>query len=114
MTSESYCSWSKSAEEVISYLQSDERNGLDPSEVLRRRDLFGWNELEKEEKKPLWKLILEQFEDALVRVRENRTRIRQEDLFLRHSRMRMGKDATESGEVYAVGYFHAADCVVLD
>lgn len=32
-----------------------------------RKD-FGWNELEKEEGTPLWKLVLEQFDDTLVKI----------------------------------------------
>lgn len=74
MASDAFCAWTRTAEEVLEHWKSDVEQGLGTAEVLRRRDLFGWNELEKEEKKPLWKLILEQFEDALVRVRGQRDR----------------------------------------
>ena len=43
--------------------------GLNSSEVEARRAEHGFNELEKQPGKPTWKLILEQFDDTLVKVR---------------------------------------------
>jgi len=42
--------------------------GLTESEVQARRKTYGANELEQEERTPLWKLVLEQFEDKLVQI----------------------------------------------
>lgn len=42
--------------------------GLSSSQVLQQRIRFGLNKLAEEEKKPLWKLIVAQFEDLLVRI----------------------------------------------
>lgn len=76
MASDTFCAWTRTGDEVLEHWKSDVEQGLGDAEVQRRREIFGWNELEKEEKKPLWKLILEQFEDALVRVREGSDRER--------------------------------------
>jgi magnesium-transporting ATPase (P-type) len=43
--------------------------GLNSSEVEARRAEHGFNELEKQPGKPTWKLIVEQFDDTLVKVR---------------------------------------------
>lgn len=42
--------------------------GLDASEAAARLDQYGPNELGKPEPTPLWKLILEQFQDRLVQI----------------------------------------------
>ncbi|KAM7139874.1 sarcoplasmic/endoplasmic reticulum calcium ATPase 3 isoform 2-T2 [Macrochelys suwanniensis] len=42
--------------------------GLSPEQVRRSRDKYGPNELPAEEGKSLWELVLEQFEDLLVRI----------------------------------------------
>ncbi len=42
--------------------------GLSAEVVEERRAAHGWNELEKPPSKPLWKLVLEQFDDALVKI----------------------------------------------
>jgi magnesium-transporting ATPase (P-type) len=39
------------------------------SQVAASRAKHGFNELDKEEGKPLWKMVLEQFDDALVKAR---------------------------------------------
>jgi len=64
--------WSLTVESVLDsfQLRSDEIEdgfaGLDDSTVLSQRDVFGTNELENEATVPLWKLVLEQFQDQLV------------------------------------------------
>ena len=41
---------------------------MDKDEVEKKREEYGWNELDKEEGTPLWKLVLEQFDDTLVKI----------------------------------------------
>lgn len=43
--------------------------GLTSEEVEARRQKCGFNELQKAPATPLWKLVLEQFNDTLVKVR---------------------------------------------
>ncbi|RLN32576.1 hypothetical protein BBJ28_00020362, partial [Nothophytophthora sp. Chile5] len=45
-----------------------EEKGLTTAEVETLRQAHGFNELDKEEGTPLWKLVLEQFDDALVKI----------------------------------------------
>lgn len=56
----------KTSEEVIRELETDVSTGLTESEVLRRRERYGWNELRKGKSKSLLAMILEQFEDLMV------------------------------------------------
>ena len=44
------------------------KTGLSSAEVKKRQEKYGRNELEQEEPTPLWKLVLEQFEDSLVQI----------------------------------------------
>lgn len=60
--------WAKGAAEVAAELGVDVRAGLDDAEVARRQERFGFNELRKEPGKPMWRLVLEQFDDMLVKV----------------------------------------------
>ena len=43
-------------------------DGLTDEEVLKRQSVYGLNALAEEPPTPLWKLILEQFEDYLVQI----------------------------------------------
>ncbi|XP_065830834.1 sarcoplasmic/endoplasmic reticulum calcium ATPase 2-like isoform X2 [Oscarella lobularis] len=61
-------SWTKSTGEVLKELNVPSECGLSEEEVTRRREKHGWNELPSDEGKPLWKLILEQFDDLLVKI----------------------------------------------
>eukprot|EP00210_Caulerpa_lentillifera_P006729 g6431.t1 len=63
-----YPSWSKSVSEVLKHVDVDIVRGLSNQEVLMRRSKHGPNELAKESGTPLWKLILSQFDDMLVKV----------------------------------------------
>lgn len=63
-----YPAWTRSPEECLEHFSVNISKGLNEEEVKRKRDLFGWNELQKEPGKPMWKLILEQFNDTLVRI----------------------------------------------
>jgi len=60
--------WSCSVEETLSHLRVDASAGLSEAEVKTRQEQYGLNELEHEEGTPFWKLVLEQFEDTLVRI----------------------------------------------
>lgn len=54
-----------SKEEVLSKLHTKEE-GLDGREAGRRQETYGYNELADVEKKPVWRIFLEQFKDFLV------------------------------------------------
>ncbi|POM75067.1 Calcium-transporting ATPase 1, endoplasmic reticulum-type, partial [Phytophthora palmivora] len=55
-------------EAVLKHFGVTEDHGLTTAEVEKRRAQYGYNELDKEEGTPLWKLVLEQFDDALVKI----------------------------------------------
>lgn len=63
-----YPAWVKTPEEVQHDLRVDLAHGLSDDEVEIRRAAHGFNELEKEPPTPWWKLLLEQFDDMLVKV----------------------------------------------
>ena len=65
----SYPAWSHSYEETAAYHKVDLQQGLTKKDVGSRRLEHGYNELEKQPGKPLWQLVLEQFDDMLVKVR---------------------------------------------
>ncbi|XP_036384115.1 sarcoplasmic/endoplasmic reticulum calcium ATPase 2b [Megalops cyprinoides] len=58
----------KTVEEVYSYFTVNESTGLALEQVKRQREKWGPNELPAEEGKSLWELVVEQFEDLLVRI----------------------------------------------
>lgn len=60
--------WSRTKEECLKYFNVEEEKGYSEDQVKRAQDKFGPNELPAEETKPLWKLILEQFDDLLVKI----------------------------------------------
>ena len=64
----SYSAHSKSIEECIRYYETNQNNGLTEKEAERRLDINGPNELEKEKPIPMWKLVLEQFDDYLIKI----------------------------------------------
>ncbi|RLN72876.1 hypothetical protein BBJ28_00024499, partial [Nothophytophthora sp. Chile5] len=53
---------------VLKHFNVTEEKGLTTAEVEKQRQAHGFNELDKEEGTPLWKLVLEQFDDALVKI----------------------------------------------
>ncbi|KNA02024.1 calcium-transporting ATPase, putative [Plasmodium vivax] len=55
-------------EEVLRALEVDEARGLTKSQLAKRKELYGLNELEVETKKGILELILNQFEDLLVKI----------------------------------------------
>ncbi|XP_038126086.1 sarcoplasmic/endoplasmic reticulum calcium ATPase 2 isoform X2 [Cyprinodon tularosa] len=58
----------KTVEEVYNYFCVNESTGLSLDDVKRQKEKWGLNELPAEEGKSLWELVLEQFEDLLVRI----------------------------------------------
>jgi P-type Ca2+ transporter type 2C len=65
----SWPAWNRSVEECLEHYDVDEAGGLDNGQVEKQRAQFGFNELEKDPPTPLWKLVLAQFDDMLVKVR---------------------------------------------
>jgi len=58
----------KTWEEATSYFQVDEERGLSSSQIETNRKKYGPNELPVEEGKTIWELVLEQFDDLLVKI----------------------------------------------
>uniref|UniRef100_A0AAR2ITR5 Calcium-transporting ATPase n=1 Tax=Pygocentrus nattereri TaxID=42514 RepID=A0AAR2ITR5_PYGNA len=58
----------KTVEEVLGYFGVNESTGLSSEQLRKSRERWGPNELPAEEGKSLWELVLEQFEDLLVRI----------------------------------------------
>ncbi|CAK9036818.1 Calcium-transporting ATPase 1 [Durusdinium trenchii] len=58
----------KSVEEVLKFYQVKADAGLSTSQVEEHRAKYGPNALEEQEKKSMLELIIEQFEDTLVRI----------------------------------------------
>lgn len=52
----------------MAYFGVSETTGLTPDQVKRNLEKYGPNELPAEEGKTLWELVIEQFEDLLVRI----------------------------------------------
>ncbi|KAL5832027.1 hypothetical protein ACOSQ4_017381 [Xanthoceras sorbifolium] len=65
---EIFPAWSKDVEECENHFQVDRKLGLRCEDVERRRGIYGFNELEKHEVPSIWSLILDQFNDTLVRI----------------------------------------------
>ena len=58
--------FSKSAQQVVADLKTNESTGLTKAEAQERLEKFGPNSLGEEKKVPLWKRFLAQFADAMV------------------------------------------------
>jgi Ca2+-transporting ATPase len=54
--------------ELYDFFDLDPSKGLTTAQVEEKRKECGWNELDKEDPTPLWKLVLEQFDDTLVKI----------------------------------------------
>lgn len=66
--SDAYAAWSKDVKECEEQFQVKREYGLSSDEVEKRRQIHGWNELEKHEGPSILRLILDQFNDTLVRI----------------------------------------------
>ena len=60
--------WAREVRECEEEFQVSVRTGLSPVEVESRRGKYGTNELERHEGQSIWSLVLEQFNDTLVRI----------------------------------------------
>lgn len=67
-----YAAWAHSVQDVADHYRVDFQDGLTEDQVTTAREQYGRNELEKQPGKPLWKLVLEQFDDMLVKVSSRR------------------------------------------
>lgn len=56
------------ASEVLDHFSVSETKGLSLEELSLAQQKYGPNELPAEEGKPLWKLVLEQFDDLLIKI----------------------------------------------
>lgn len=58
----------RECDELLAELNTDAEKGLSDAAVAKAQALYGFNELVQEESTPLWKLVLEQFDDLLVKI----------------------------------------------
>lgn len=63
-----FSAWSRSPEECEKHFKVKVSDGLSTAEADARLREYGFNELEKQASHPLWKLVLEQFDDMLVKI----------------------------------------------
>mmetsp|Transcript_9645 Transcript_9645/g.24917 ORF Transcript_9645/g.24917 Transcript_9645/m.24917 type:complete len:1066 (-) Transcript_9645:13-3210(-) len=61
-------SWSQSPEQVLTSHKVTLAKGLSSAQIEKLKAEYGPNELEQEEGTPLWKLVLQQFDDLLVKI----------------------------------------------
>ncbi|KAJ4764134.1 hypothetical protein LUZ62_074509 [Rhynchospora pubera] len=60
--------WARSVEECEAEFKASAEHGLRSDDVVSMRRVYGWNELEKHSGPSIWQLVLEQFNDTLVRI----------------------------------------------
>ncbi|KAG4191460.1 hypothetical protein ERO13_A07G094800v2 [Gossypium hirsutum] len=65
---ENFPAWAKDVKQCEENFQMNRELGLSSAEVEKMREIYGWNELEKHEGTSIFQLILEQFNDTLVRI----------------------------------------------
>ncbi|GLT84821.1 hypothetical protein SLE2022_030330 [Rubroshorea leprosula] len=68
MEEKPFPAWSWSVEQCLKEYGVKLDKGLGTYEVEERRERYGLNELAKQRGKPLWLLVLEQFDDMLVKI----------------------------------------------
>nr|BCQ84887.1 sarco/endoplasmic reticulum calcium ATPase [Symplocarpus renifolius] len=68
MEEKPFPAWSWPVEQCLKEYGVKLDKGLNSLEVEKGRERYGWNELAKEKGKPLWRLVLEQFDDVLVKI----------------------------------------------
>ncbi|GLT33864.1 hypothetical protein SLA2020_084200 [Shorea laevis] len=65
---EIFPAWARDATECEEKYKVNRQFGLSSDDVEKRHQIYGWNELEKHDDTSIFKLILEQFNDTLVRI----------------------------------------------
>ncbi|KAF7120511.1 hypothetical protein RHSIM_Rhsim13G0089100 [Rhododendron simsii] len=65
---EDFPAWAKDVKECEEKYQVSREYGLSAEGVEKKRQIYGWNELDKHEGPSIFKLILDQFNDTLVRI----------------------------------------------
>ncbi|THD18477.1 Calcium-transporting ATPase [Fasciola hepatica] len=60
--------YSRTAGDILKFYSTSEENGLSDKQVGVLLKEYGYNELPPEESKPLWRLVLEQFDELLVKI----------------------------------------------
>ncbi|XP_031283460.1 calcium-transporting ATPase, endoplasmic reticulum-type [Pistacia vera] len=68
MEEKPFPAWSWSVEQCLKEYNVKMDKGLSSYDVEKQRQRYGWNELAKEKGKPLWQLVLDQFDDTLVKI----------------------------------------------
>lgn len=68
MDEKPFPAWSWPVKQCLKEFNVKLDKGLNTYEVEKLRERYGWNELTKEKGKPLWRLVLEQFDDMLVKI----------------------------------------------
>lgn len=68
MNEKPFLAWSWPVEQCLKEYSVKLEKGLSLYEVEKIRERYGWNELRKEKGKPSWQLMLEQFDDVLVKI----------------------------------------------
>lgn len=65
---EPFPAWTRSPEDVVAHHGSSVNEGLSLEAVESQRQRYGFNELKKPDPQSMWALILEQFDDTLVKI----------------------------------------------
>ncbi|KAE8718312.1 hypothetical protein F3Y22_tig00110015pilonHSYRG00143 [Hibiscus syriacus] len=65
---EDFPAWARDVKQCEERYEVNPELGLSSAEVEKRRQVYGWNELEKKEGTSIFELILEQFNDTLIRI----------------------------------------------
>ncbi|KAI5603293.1 hypothetical protein POPTR_001G233400v4 [Populus trichocarpa] len=65
---DTFPAWAKDVKECEEKYEVNREVGLSDADVEKRRKIYGYNELEKHEGVSIFKLILDQFNDTLVRI----------------------------------------------
>ncbi|KAI4340098.1 hypothetical protein MLD38_024967 [Melastoma candidum] len=67
-TPDAFPAWARDIDACEAYYQTDRRAGIPSLDVPRRLKIHGLNDLDKHDGQSLWQLVLDQFNDTLVRI----------------------------------------------